>query len=169
MTELLAERGELVAEVTDLLALEADLIDRRRWAEWVDMYTPDALFWVPAWRNEDELTEDPERELSLIYLPNRGIEDRVFRFTSGDAYSSTPLPTTSHVVGSVRVTAEQDDAIEASAKAVVVTVSPRMGTQMHGVWYDYRLQRTEAGLKIARKKVTLLEQVIDGTVDVYSI
>jgi 3-phenylpropionate/cinnamic acid dioxygenase small subunit len=162
--------GELLAEVAELLALEADCIDRRRWTDWIDLYTPDSLFWVPTWRNEDETIEDPEQEICLLYLPNRGIEDRVFRFTSGDAYSSTPLPTTSHVVGSVRLLSEDDpDNPDVAAKAVVATMSPRTGTQLRPVWYDYRLRRTDGGLKIATKKVTLLEQVIDGTVDVYNV
>ncbi|MEX0730546.1 MAG: aromatic-ring-hydroxylating dioxygenase subunit beta [Aquisalimonadaceae bacterium] len=169
MTAMIAERSELLAEVNEFLALEADCIDRRRWQDWVDMYTADSVFWMPAWRSEDETTEDPEREISLIYLPDRGIEDRVFRFTSGDSYASTPLPTTSHVVGSVRVLSDEDDTIEVSAKAVVVSMDPRIGACTRGVWYDYQLRRTDDGLKIARKKVTFLERVIDGTVDVYNV
>lgn len=165
----MTEHNVLLSEVYELLALEADCIDRRQWREWVELFTPDSVFWMPAWRNEDELTEDPERELSLIYLPDRGIEDRVFRFTSGDSYASTPLPTTSHVVGSVRVLSENDDSVEASAKAAVTTMDPRVGTVTRGVWYDYVLRRTEVGLRIAHKKVTLLLQAIEGTVDVYNV
>lgn len=169
MSESVRERGELLTEVYELLALEADCIDRRKWQEWVDLYTPDSVFWMPAWRSEDEVTQDPHRELSLIYLPDRGIEDRVFRFTSGDSYASTPLPTTSHVVGSVRVLSANAESVEASAKAAVVTMDPRIGTVTRGVWYDYRLRRTEEGLKIAAKTVVMLEKAIDGTVDVYNV
>jgi 3-phenylpropionate/cinnamic acid dioxygenase small subunit len=169
MTGKLLEHSDVLAEVNALLAMEADFIDRRQWQEWVDLYTLDSVFWMPAWRNEDELTEDPEQELSLIYLPERGIEDRVFRFSSGDSYASTPLPTTSHVVGSVRVLSDTGQVVEASAKAVVVSMDPRTGAQVRGVWYDYQLRRVEGELKIASKKVTFLERVIDGTVDVYNV
>ncbi|MCK0538347.1 aromatic-ring-hydroxylating dioxygenase subunit beta [Alcanivorax quisquiliarum] len=169
MTAMLNDQYLRVMEVTELLAREADHIDRREWQAWVDMYTPDSEFWMPAWRNEDEITEDPLKEISLIYLPDRGIEDRVFRFTSGDSYASTPLPTTSHCVGSVRVLSDDGETVEASAKAIVATMDPRIGNIVRGVWYDYLLVRIDGELKIKRKKVTFLERVIDGTVDVYNV
>ncbi|KAB7624000.1 aromatic-ring-hydroxylating dioxygenase subunit beta [Alkalilimnicola sp. S0819] len=165
----MSEKLQLWADVNDLLALEADLMDRKQWQDWVNLYTEDALFWMPAWRNEDSFTEDPETELSLIYLPNRGIADRVFRFTSGDSYASTPLPTTSHTVGSVRVLADDGEHVTVSAKASVITMDPRTGVTPRGVWYDMKLRRVDGELKIAVKKVTMLEKTIDGTVDVYNV
>jgi 3-phenylpropionate/cinnamic acid dioxygenase small subunit len=162
---------DLRAQIEDFIALEVDHIDRRRWKDWIALFTEDAVYWVPAWRNEDTLVENPKLELNLIYLRNRGqLEDRVFRFSSGDSYASTPLPTTSHVVGSIRSTPAKDGQIAVSAKAVVVSVHPRRGSQLRGVWYDYTLVHDAAGnFRIARKKITLLEQIIDGTVDVYSL
>lgn len=156
-------------EVTELLSREADYIDRREWRKWIDMYTEDSVFWMPAWRTEDETTEDPLKEISLIYLPDRGIEDRVFRFSSGDSYASTPLPTTSHCVGSVRVLSDEGGSVTASAKAIVASMDPRVGNVVRGVWYDYELSNVDGELKIRRKKVTFLERVIDGTVDVYNV
>ena len=46
--------------VRDLLYLEADLLDRREWSGWADLYTQDCIYWVPSWATEDELTNDPE-------------------------------------------------------------------------------------------------------------
>ncbi|WP_142850255.1 aromatic-ring-hydroxylating dioxygenase subunit beta [Telmatospirillum sp. J64-1] len=156
--------------VEELLFLEADLLDRRQWDEWLSLYTPDAVFWVPSWRNEDQTVENPELELNLIYINGRGgLEDRVFRFDSGDSYASLPLPATSHVVGSVRLLRQTDEQVEAGAKWIVATMSHRRGTQIRSGWYDYVLRRTEHGLRIARKKVTLLETAIDGTIDVYNL
>jgi 3-phenylpropionate/cinnamic acid dioxygenase small subunit len=170
MSDVVANAG-LRAEVEDFIALEVDHIDRRRWQDWLALFTEDAVFWVPAWRNEDTLVENPTLELNLIYLRNRGmLEDRVFRFTSGDSYASTPLPTTSHVVSNIRLTPAQDGQIGVSAKAIIVSVHPRRGAQLRGAWYDYTIVRDAGGgLRIARKKITLLEQVIDGTVDIYSL
>ena len=43
-------------------------------------YAPEVEFWMPSWDDDDELTEDPQREISLIYYAHRGgLEDRVFR------------------------------------------------------------------------------------------
>ena len=48
---------DLLAEGVDLLSREALYIDMRRWEEWIDLYHEDAIFWAPAWRNDEELTK----------------------------------------------------------------------------------------------------------------
>ena len=54
------------------------LLDERRWDEWIALYAPDCEYWVPTWRDEENLTSDPQAELSHIYYANRaGLEDRV--------------------------------------------------------------------------------------------
>src|SRR5699024_533381 len=53
-------------EVEDFLYREARLLDDRRFEEWLDYYHPDAEYWMPAWDDNGHLTEDPQREISLI-------------------------------------------------------------------------------------------------------
>ena len=55
-----------IAAAQDLLYREALLIDTQRFGEWLDLFTPDVEFWMPAWRDETTPTQDPDRELSLI-------------------------------------------------------------------------------------------------------
>ena len=81
--------NDLKREVAELIYWEATLLDRRRWDDWIDLYREDAVFWVPSWANEEETTTDPETQLNLIYMRDRGgIEDRVFRIESRDSYAS---------------------------------------------------------------------------------
>ena len=56
----------LEREVAALINREAMLLDRRRWDEWIDLYTEDAVYWVPAWASEEETTTDPDTQLNLI-------------------------------------------------------------------------------------------------------
>ena len=66
-------------EVTAFLYREARLLDDRAWEEWLQCYAPDAVYWMPAWDDDDTLVDDPQSQVSLIYYPNReGLEDRVF-------------------------------------------------------------------------------------------
>ena len=51
----------------DFLYREARLLDDRQWDDWLACYSPKAEFWMPAWDDHDTLTEDPQREISLIY------------------------------------------------------------------------------------------------------
>src|SRR5207237_10540789 len=59
---------------------EARAQSEKRWADWLACYADDASFFMPSWDDDDKVTTDPMREVSLIYYPNKqGMEDRVFR------------------------------------------------------------------------------------------
>lgn len=162
--------GSIYDAVRDLLFLEADLLDRREWAAWIGLYTDDCVYWVPSWATEDELTEDPELEVNFIYLTGKpALEARIYRLSSGQAYATTPLARTSHVIGTVRLLGEDGDTVEASAKWTVLSNDPRWGKQLRGGWYEYRLRREGGNLKIAQKKIVLLESTIDGAIDIHQI
>ncbi len=156
--------------VRDLLYLEADLLDRRQWARWIDLYTEDCVYWVPSWATEDELTDDPELEVNFIYLTGKpSLEARIYRIESGNSYATAPLARTSHLVDTIRLENTDGDTIEASAKWMTLSSDPRWGKQIHGGWYEYRLHRNGGTLQIAQKKIVLLENVIDGAIDVHQI
>ncbi|WP_303621704.1 aromatic-ring-hydroxylating dioxygenase subunit beta, partial [Pseudomonas aeruginosa] len=79
-------------------------LDDKDWDAWLALYAADASFWMPSWDDRDQLTEDPQREISLIYYPSRaGLEDRVFRIRTGKAASTVPMPRTLHQIGNVRI------------------------------------------------------------------
>ena len=63
-------------EVQTFLYAEARALDDREWDAWLACYAPDATFHMPAWDDDDLLTEDPQREISLIYYGSKqGLED----------------------------------------------------------------------------------------------
>jgi 3-phenylpropionate/cinnamic acid dioxygenase small subunit len=156
-------------EATALIYEEALLIDEKRWPEWLDLYTEDAVFWMPAWRSESETNQDPEYELNLLYLKGRaGLEDRVFRIDSGESFASVPLDRTTHVVGNVLVHDGEAGVLCAVASWIVHTYGSHGSTTRSGR-YDYRLRRTAAGLRIAQKKITMIDDRLEGAVDVYHV
>lgn len=161
--------ADLQAEITNLVYREAMLLDRRRWDDWLDLYTEDAVYWVPAWASEEETTDDPELQLNLIYLRNRGgLEDRVFRIESRDSYASVPLDRTVHVVSNVLVEKEDGDRIEATANCLI-HVYGKKGGMTRGGMYDYSFRRVDGALKITRKKITFIDDRLEGPVDVYHL
>jgi len=156
--------------VRDLINREADLLDRRRWDEWLDLFTEDCVYWVPSWQNEDELVEDPELSVNMIYIKGRpGLEARMMRIGSGQSYASEPLARTSHLVSTNIVDVDQGATVEASATWISLSCDARWGKQLRGGLYEYLLRRTEDGLRIAGKKIVLLEDVIDGASDLNHI
>ena len=84
---------------------EARLLDDRQWDEWLKCYHEDVTYWMPAWDDDNELTEDPQTEISLIYYPNRnGLEDRVYRLkTERSGASSIPEPRTVHLTSNLEI------------------------------------------------------------------
>ncbi|MDP7546658.1 MAG: aromatic-ring-hydroxylating dioxygenase subunit beta, partial [Alphaproteobacteria bacterium] len=75
----------------------------------------------------------------------------------------------SHLVDTVRLLESDGEVISASAKWLTLSADARMGKQIRGGWYEYELHRVGEGLRIGRKKIVLLEDVIDGAVDIHQI
>ena len=156
--------------IESFLYLEADLLDRQRWAEWSALYVEDCVIWVPAWDSEEVLVEDPEISVNMMYLVGKpALEARLHRIASDDAYASLPLARTSHAVTNIRVVEDRGGEIDVSSKFTVLSLEPRRGKSWRGGWYDHTLVLHDGALRIKRKKITLLEDVIDGTVDLYQI
>lgn len=156
----------------ELLYREAGLLDERRWSDWLALFTPDAEYWVPAWRNEDEPTSDPGAELSLIYYRSRaGLEDRISRVQSRHSVASAVLPRTQHVVTNIRVAeGSGPDLLKLHSNWTTQQFLPKekvvetyFGRQEH----DWR--RVDGSWRIARKKVLLLNDYLNAKLDFYSL
>lgn len=168
---MIAEQLSMEAAVTRLIETEARHLDRRLWDEWLELYTADAVFWVPAWRDDGKLTEDPSRELSLIFYASRKrLEERVWRARSGSALSSTPLVRTMHTVSSIAV--ESGNAGQASASANwsvhVFDSRPRTHHVFFG-FYDFEFAQPNGHWLISSKKITILNDHLPTFVDFYTL
>ena len=166
----MSDKIEILNKIEDLIFLEADLLDRKQWQDWLDLYTSDCVIWVPSWDSEEQLVEDPELSVNMMYLVGKpALEARVHRITSVDAYASLPLARTMHSVTNIRLVEETSTIFKVVAKWIVLCLDPRRGKIWRGGWYDYSLEKCQKGLHIQAKKITLMEDVIDGTIDIYQL
>src|SRR5438128_3427101 len=86
--------------VVAFLHLEARLADEARYAEWLALWTDDAVYWVPATTDPGA---DPEKHLSHIY-DNRGrLETRVKMLQSGFRYSQEPASPMRRLITNVEI------------------------------------------------------------------
>lgn len=160
---------ELLGRCEALLYEEARRLDRREWDEWIDLFLPEASFWIPMWDDEYTLTDDPQSQLSLMYYPDRtGLEDRIFRLRTERSSASTPLPRTVHMVSNIEAQQGEDGAILVYANGEVMSYRHKQGLSFY-CHYDYQLRETDVGLKIAAKKVVVANDVIHDIMDIYSI
>lgn len=155
--------------VCHLLAREAWYLDEKRWADWLDLYTPDASYFVPAWLSENTLSTDPNTELSLIHIDSRlGLEERVFRIESRDSFASIPLDRTTHHTSNVAIMDVHEESCEVTAAWLVHCVGSRIDISRGGRYY-YVLRNVNGELKIAAKRTVMIDEKIEGTVDFYHL
>ncbi|MDJ0389179.1 aromatic-ring-hydroxylating dioxygenase subunit beta [Roseomonas sp. E05] len=156
----------------ELLYREGLLLDRQDWDAWLDLYTEDAEFWIPAWIDEHRTTSDPDREISLIYHDSRvGLEERILRIRTRKSVTALPLPRTVHMVTNILPLRIAEDSIESTASWTVHDYDPRVGKpHLYFGRYEHQLRREADGIwRIARKKVLLVNDMIPTALDFYSV
>lgn len=158
-------------DAESLLYREALLLDRGQWDEWLELYVEDAVFWMPAWRDEANPTDDPDTELSLIYYRGRrNLEERVWRARSGQSVASKVPPRVVHAVTNVLVGEAEGDDAQVTASFSVHSYDVRAErTHVFFGRYEYRLRRAGGDWRIAAKKILLLNDVIPTVVDFYAV
>jgi benzoate/toluate 1,2-dioxygenase subunit beta len=162
-------RSPTRTEVEDFLYREARLLDDRQWDEWITLYSPDVEYWMPAWDDDDQLVEDPQQHISLIYYPNRdGLEDRVFRIKTERSGASTPEPRTSHNLSNVEITAERDGELEVRFNWLTLSHRYKDTLTFFGTSY-YTLDIRGPSPLITRKKIVLKNDYIRQVIDVYHV
>ncbi|MCV9961880.1 benzoate 1,2-dioxygenase small subunit [Pararhizobium sp. BT-229] len=155
--------------VCAFLYREARLLDDRAWDEWLTCYAKDVTYWMPAWDDDDQITEDPHAQISLIYYPNReGLEDRVFRIKTERSGASTPEPRTSHNVTNVEVLAERGEEVDVRYNFNTLNHRYKVTDSFFGTMF-VTLRRNGDQLLISSKKIVLKNDYIRQVIDVYHI
>jgi 3-phenylpropionate/cinnamic acid dioxygenase small subunit len=155
------------AQAEDLLGREALYLDRREWDRWLDLYIEDAIYWVPAWRDESNIISDPDAELSLIYYQGKhNLEDRVWRIKSGLSVASSPIPRTVHQVTNIIIDA---DGVVTAAWSVHQFNARRQTQHSFFGRYEYRVISVADDWRIAMKKIILLNDRIPTVADFYAL
>lgn len=156
-------------DICQALFQEARYLDDRQWDEWLACYTDDVTYWMPAWDDDDKLTEDPQTEISLMFYADRGgLEDRVFRIRTERSSASMPEPRTSHNVTNVEVLAQRDDDVDVRYNFNTLSHRYKVTDQFFGTVY-LTLRKREDRLLISSKKIVLKNDYIRQVLDVYHV
>ena len=161
-----------LAEGEDLLVREGIYLDEQRWSEWLELFTPDCEYWVPAWINESKLASDHQSELSHIYYANRqGLEDRIVRIRTGRSPASTPTPRTAHIVSAVLpLDPPQSERLRLRSTWASHVFFPRSReTHTFFGYAMHELVRRDERWVIRRKKTVLQNDFIPTMLDVYCL
>jgi benzoate/toluate 1,2-dioxygenase beta subunit len=152
-----------------VLYREARLLDDREWDDWLACYTEDVTYWMPAWDDDDKLTDDHESQISLMYYPDRGgLEDRVFRIKTERSGASMPEPRTSHNVTNVEVLAERGNEVDVRYNFNTFSHRYKMTDYFFGTMF-VTLRMIGDSWLISNKRIALKNDYIRQVLDVYHV
>ena len=157
-------------EVEDFLYREAELLDKRRYEEWLDLFTEDAHYWMPMRRNvpADELEREFTREGADVNWFDEGKETltrRVKQILTGVHWAEQPPSRICHMVSNVQILRANPAGpapTEVAVKSRFLLYRNRVETEtdlLVGKREDL-LRRLNGGWKIARRKIVLDQSVL---------
>ena len=175
ITRAPARRGlawyELKQEVEEFLYHEADLLDQRRFREWLDLLADDLVYFMPIRRNV-KFGQHADREntrqgegISWFDEDKWTLGKRIEQILTGVHYAEEPLSRVTHMVSNVRLLDVQPSA-EAPQE---VTVGCRFLVYQNRVEYETYtfvgrrtdvLRRAGDGWQIARRELILEQNVL---------
>jgi benzoate/toluate 1,2-dioxygenase beta subunit len=134
------------------------------------MYAPEVQYWMPSWDDDDQLTEDPQSEISLIYYPNRnGLEDRVFRIKTERSSASMPEPRTNHMISNVEILADRGDSLDVRYNFHTLSHRYKVTDHFFGSIFLTLKVGGDGSFQITRKKIVLKNDYISQVIDIYHI
>ena len=166
----------VVREVERFLYREARLLDERRFHEWLELFTEDVRYWMvtradrypksskavaaldPGWAAAEPENDDA---LAILDESKATLAGRVARLETGMAWAEDPPSRTRHIIANIEVE-PGDAAAELVVHSNYIVYKSRAETEQDfyvGARRDL-LRRVEGGLKIARRKLTLDQNVL---------
>ena len=160
----------LKQEIEDFLIEEADLLDDRRYEEWLNLLTDDIRYWVPLRRNvkfgewDRELTRE-RQDLSWFDEGKETLTMRVKQILTGVNWAEEPSSRITHFVSGIRLV-KISPLVEAPEE---VTVGSRLLVYQNRVATETNilvgrrediLRKVDGQWKIARRKFLLDQSVL---------
>ena len=160
----------LVQEIADFLHAEAELLDERRYDEWLALLADDLRYWMPMRRNVKSGEEAREftRETQDINWFDEGKETlsrRVKQIQTGIHWAEEPVSRIAHLVTNIQLLEANPSVAEAAevlVKCRFLIYRNRVQTEtdiLVGKREDL-LRRSGDGWQIARRKVILDQNVL---------
>jgi benzoate/toluate 1,2-dioxygenase beta subunit len=136
-----------------LLEREARLLDSLRYDDWLALYTAECIYWVPSTPGAG----DPRREISVMFDDRRRLEDRIYRFRTGYAWSQAPASRTVRLIANVEVFATGRDDARMLRSNFLISEFWGDETRVLTGWAGHRVVRDGDSWKIQAKQVNLID------------
>ena len=147
-------------EAEAFLFEEARLLDEGLFDDWLKLFSPDGMYWLPIIDGSD-----PEREPSLVYDDAKAREQRVFAIGHRTHYAQRPPSRTIRSISNVQVETGGGGSL-AVVRSNLLILEFRLGDRQQvglaqqrliGARCEHRLRRDDRW-KILLKKVALIDR-----------
>jgi 3-phenylpropionate/cinnamic acid dioxygenase small subunit len=137
-------------EVEQFLYRQSDFLDRKLWQEWIDLFTDDGVYWVPA---------DPAHKhwdgVPSIFAEDKNLMNvRMKRVLHPDAWSQRPLWETNHVVSNVMIEKESDNELQVRSRFHMMELR-RDDVRHFAGSYSHHLVKNKGGYRIKLQRVDM--------------
>ena len=160
----------LKEEIEDFLYHEADLLDERRFEEWLALVADDIRYWMPMRRNVrlgDEAREFTRADHDINWFDEgkETLERRVKQIMTGVHWAEEPVSRISHLISNVQLLEIRPSPaapVEILAGCRFLVYRNRVETEtdlLVGKREDL-LRRAGSGWRIARRKIILDQNVL---------
>lgn len=174
-TNAAIERSEhyyrLKADIEDFYYHEADLLDERRFRDWLDILADDISYFMPIRRNvkfgQHQARENTKRGEGISWFDEDKwtLTKRVDQILTGVHYAEEPLSRICHMVSNVQIKAVRGDL----EKPAELDVTSRFLIYQNRVEYETytfvgkrndTIRATDAGWKVAKREIILEQSIL---------
>jgi benzoate/toluate 1,2-dioxygenase subunit beta len=147
----MADARELQHSVEQFLYRQAELLDAKRWQDWIELFAEDGVYWMPA---------DPAHTtwegMPAIFAEDRNLMTvRMKRVLHPDAWSQRPLWGTNHLVSNVVIQqAEEPDDLVVRSRFHMMELR-RDDLRHFAGSYTHHLKSTADGYRIKLQRVDM--------------
>ncbi|HXC26601.1 MAG TPA: 3-phenylpropionate/cinnamic acid dioxygenase subunit beta [Stellaceae bacterium] len=171
MSDARVARLLLTQEIAEFLYAEAEILDERRYDEWLALLADDVRYWMPMRRNVkfgDETGREFTRESEEIAWFDEGKETltrRVRQIQTGIHWAEEPLSRITHMVANVQLleatpSVTQPDEVTTKCRFLVYRNRVETETDLLIGKREDTLRRAGDGWLIARRKIILDQNVL---------
>ena len=152
-------------EVEQFLYRQSELLDTKRWQDWIDLFAPDGIYWMPpapeykTWDGQPAIFAEDKNLMTV----------RMNRVLHPDAWSQRPLWETNHVVSNVVITKESKNGdVEVHSRFHMMELR-RDDVRHFAGSYSHTLKKTKSGyaIKLQRVDMTNAQAAYDYVLQVW--
>lgn len=137
--------------IEQFVYMEARLQDTHAYDEWANLWTDDAIYWIPANGSDT----DPELQMSIVYDNRSRINIRIEQLKTGRRHTQTPRSELARLISNVELVERERDEFQVRANVLIYEDNLR-GETVWAARNEYRLRLVDGRFRLVRKKVNLV-------------